>query len=392
MFISRDAEPKIVQLAQKFPVITIVGPRQSGKTTLSKEIFNTHAYVSLEDFDVRHFAQQDPRGFFQTYDNGSGILIDEIQHVPELLSYIQTMVDADHRPARFILTGSQNILVGDVITQTLAGRVAIVTLLPLSIHELKQANLLPHTSTELLLKGLYPRIYAHNIMPRDWYPNYIYTYLERDVRSIKLISDLSIFQRFVKLCAGRIGQLLNITSLANDCGISVATTKSWLSLLEASYFIFLLQPHHINFSKRLIKSPKLYFYDTGLACSLLDITSTEQLATHYLLGGLFESLVVSEFFKQRFNKGLAPQVYFWRDKMGNEIDCLLERESKLIPIEIKAGKTISGDYFKGLEYWNELAQLDASQGLVVYAGDQAQKRSYGQVVSWRNIPDLGMLS
>lgn len=268
--ISRLLQKKLEALAQKLPVVAILGPRQSGKTTLSRMVFGNYAYVSLENLDSRTFAQEDPRSFLDTYAK-EGVIFDEIQHVPLLLSYIQTWVDEWQKPGQFILTGSQNFLINEAITQTLAGRIAILNLLPLSVDELAAANLLPAQSEECMFLGGYPRIYAKEIAPEDWYPNYIQTYIERDVRQVKNVHDLAVFQRFLKLCAGRIGQLINFSSLANDCDVSLSTVKSWLSLLEQSFIIFLLRPHHANFSKRLVKTPKLYFVDTGLACTLLEI-------------------------------------------------------------------------------------------------------------------------
>ena len=258
---------------------------------------------------MREFAKTDPRGFLKTHVKEPGVILDEVQNVPELLSYIQTHVDESQKKGQFILTGSQNLLLSEHITQSLAGRVAIHTLLPLSISELKDQ--LPETPEEMIFKGSYARIYSDSVTPREWYPNYVRTYLERDVRQIKQIGDLSTFQRFLKLCAGRMGQLLNLSSLANDCGISVSTAKSWISVLEMSYIVFLLHPHHKNFSKRLIKMPKLYFYDTGVACSLLNIESPEHLTTHYLRGGLFESLIISDLIKNQYNVALEPSHYFW---------------------------------------------------------------------------------
>jgi predicted AAA+ superfamily ATPase len=379
---------RLVELAQKMPVIAIVGPRQSGKTTLAQATFKKHRYVSLEDLKNREFAHTDPRAFFQTYHNESGIILDEIQRVPELLSYIQVHVDEYKRPGYFILTGSQNFLVHEAITQTLAGRIAIFTLLPLSIAELKKARLLPGTIEECVVTGCYPRPYASHLAPRDWYPDYLRTYVERDVRSLRNVTDLTVFERFIGLCAGRIGQLLNVTSLANDCGVTVATAKSWLSLLEASYIIFLLQPYHKNVGKRLVKSPKLYFFDTGLACSALGIDTAEQVVTHYLRGGLVESLLIVEIYKHYYNLKLEPHIYFWRDKMGNEVDCVVASGGQLLPIEIKAGKTISSQYFDGLQYWYELHKASENNGVVLYAGDENQTRSAGRVVSWSSADTI----
>lgn len=390
--IKRDLSEVLIKYAQKFPVISLLGPRQSGKTTLIKKIFNNHRYVLLENPDEKEFAITDPRGFLKARRNEYGLILDEIQEAPQLLSYIQGIVDDENKPGSFIVTGSQNFAVNQAITQTLAGRTSMLTLLPFSIKELKNSGMLPYSPEEMILRGGYPRLYAQDFLPSEWYPSYITNYVERDVRQIVAIENLSTFQHFVRLCAGRIGQLLNLTSLGNDCGISHNTARSWLTLLEASYIVFLLQPHHKNFSKRLIKSPKLYFYDTGLACSLLKITSAEQLADHYLRGGLFESLIISEIIKNRYNRGRELNAYFWRDSQGHEIDCVLEEAHKLIPLEIKAGYTISSDYFKELQYWNALSGSSPKNNYVVYAGDENQQRAQGNVVSWNwvadNIPTL----
>jgi len=388
MYIKRTLAKKIKELSKKMPVISLVGPRQSGKSTLAKHVFPNHEYISLEELDNRSFAQTDPREFLATHGNKNGLIIDEIQHVPSLLSYIQTIVDAKDRPGYYVLTGSQNFLIGQAIVQTLAGRIGILTLLPLSIKELQDAKLLPEHINTLLFKGCYPRVWVKDLSPIDWYPTYIRTYVERDVRLIKNITDLSLFIKFIKLCAGRIGQLLNVSSLANDCDISVATVNSWLSLLQESYIIFLLQPHFKNFGKRLIKSPKIFFYDTGLACSLLAIESEKQLSTHYLRGGLFESLIISDLFKQRFNKGLPSNYYFWRDKHGHEVDCVAQRADTLIPIEIKAGSTIHSNFFTGLNYWNTLTGNDPKDGFLVYTGHKNQTRSQAQVLSWQSVYDI----
>ena len=386
--IPRKMHKKLLEAAQKMPVVAIIGPRQSGKTTLAQQAFPSHKYVSLEDLKNREFAQEDPYSFFQTYENEFGIILDEIQNVPSLLSYIQVHADKFKRPGYFVLTGSQNILVLEAITQTLAGRISIFTLLPLSITELKEANLLPDTIESCVFKGLYPRIYDQNLTPVEWYPDYILTYLERDVRSIRSITDLSVFKRFLGLCAGRIGQLLNITSLANDCGITLATAKSWLSVLEASYIIYLFQPFHINVGKRLVKSPKLYFYDPGLACSLLAIESEEQLMMHYLRGGLVESFLLTDLFKLRYNQKLPPNLYFWRDKVGHEIDCMFISGSTYIPIEIKASKTPSQHFFDNVAYWYELIKTTEYNGIVIYAGSENQQRKYGRLLSWQSIDEV----
>jgi len=381
--IKRKLSKELIYSATKFPAVAVLGPRQSGKTTLTKATFPKYTYISLENIDIREFAKTDPRGFLKKYENPHGIILDEIQNAPDILSYVQTYIDTHKKTGYFILTGSQNFLLNQAITQTLAGRISILTLLPLSIDELSQAKLISNNIEQNIFYGGYPRIYDENIPPTKWVPNYIRTYIERDVRQIQNVTDLTLFQTFIKLCAGRIGQLLNLTSLGNDCGISSGTAKKWLSLLEASYIVFLLQPHYKNFSKRLIKSPKIYFYDTGLACSLLGLTSSEQISTHYLRGNLFESYVLSECMKQYHNNGQIPPLYFWRDKHGHEIDCIIEQGDKLTPIEIKAGHTISKSYFANLSYWNKLSGNNPENSFVVYAGDDEQKRKNGHVLNWR---------
>ncbi len=383
MLIKRTMASDLIEVAKHFSVIAILGPRQAGKTTLAKTVFSNHTYTNLEDPAIRAFAESDPRGFFSEFRNDAGMIIDEFQHVPDLLSYIQLIVDEEQKPGYFILTGSQNFLMNERISQTLAGRISIQTLLPLSIYELKEAGLLPEKVNTLMYQGSYPSIYAKKVPPVRWYQAYIQTYLERDVRQLKHIENLSLFRRFVQLCAGRIGQVVNFTSLGNDCGISDVTVRRWLSILEASYIVYLLRPFHNNFSKRLIKSPKLYFYDTGVASSLLNITQ-EQLSMHYLRGNLFENLIITEFYKHSYNHGKTPSIYFWRDQTGHEVDCILDRSPYPKPIEIKASRTISKSFFQGLQYWNEVSGTDPANNVIVYAGDTNQKRSSGTIVSWKN--------
>jgi predicted AAA+ superfamily ATPase len=305
---------------------------------------------------------------------------------------MQGYVDKNNKPGMFIITGSQNFLLNEKITQTLAGRVAILTLLPLSVTELlsyeenKQKKV---SLDDLLFTGCYPRLYSDlNVSPVDLYPAYIKTYVEKDVRQIRNVEDLVTFQRFIGLCAGRIGQILNIASLASDCGISVPTAKAWISILAASYIIFLLQPHYKNFNKRLIKSPKLYFYDSGLACSILKIESKDQLINYYGRGCLFESFIISELQKQRYNIGREPNLYFWRDKTGHEVDCIIEKAMELIPVDIKSGKTISSDFFDGIDYWCELSGNKPEASFLIYGGDEDQKRSKGNVLGWRSVDKI----
>lgn len=384
--VKRALSVKLKELVSKFPVVSIVGPRQSGKTTLVQNTFPGWEYVTLEDLDTREFALRDPRGFLATYSKSA--IIDEVQRAPGLFSYIQTASDRKKKTGQFILTGSQNILLQENISQTLAGRVAILRLLPFSLDELRNTGYAPNSPDEYLFKGSYPRIYDKKINPVDWYPNYIQTYVERDVRLIKNISDLNAFQKFIKLCAGRIGQVLNLSSLGNDCGITHNTAKAWISILESAYIIFLLRPYYKNFNKRLIKMPKLYFYDTGLACSLLGIQNKQQLTTHYLSGSIFESFALSEIIKHRFNKGLEPHCYYWRDRTGNEVDCIVEIPGSLLQIEIKSSKTIANDFFNGLRYLNKVAGKVSGSSYLVYKGEENQKRSFAEVISWRNVSSV----
>jgi hypothetical protein len=377
--INRTLTPKIIALAQKFQVITLTGPRQSGKTTLVRAAFPALPYVSLEEPDIRQIALTDPRGFLSNYP--AGAILDEIQNTPELFSYIQTIVDED-RKTQFILTGSSNFLLMEKISQTLAGRTAVLHLLPFSFAELGPGEG-PYES--LIFKGLYPRIYDRDLAPTDFYPAYIQTYIERDVRLMKNIGDINAFIRFTQLCAGRIGQLVNITGLANDAGISSNTAKAWLSILESSYILYRLQPYHRNFNKRLVKSPKLYFYDTGVACSLLGIREEGQVNLHYLKGALFENLIINEFIKRNFNRGDYHQPYFWQDSNGKEIDCLLVEGEKIIPVEIKSGKTITDSYFDNLKFWRQIDNTPGEQAFVVYGGEQSLQISAGSLISWRHL-------
>jgi hypothetical protein len=382
--IERTLASKVTSLAQKFQVITLTGPRQSGKTTLVRATFPDLPYVSLEEPDIRQIALTDPRGFLSNYPNG--VILDEIQNTPELFSYIQRIVD-ENRQIQFILTGSSNFLLMEKISQTLAGRTAVLHLLPFSLQELE---LLADSYENLIFKGQYPRIYDRTIPPPDFYPSYIQTYVDRDVRMIKNIGDINAFIQFTQLCAGRIGQPLNYASLANDAGISPNTAKSWLSILESSYILYRLQPYHRNFNKRLVKSPKLYFYDTGVACSLLGIREQEQVNLHYMKGSLFENFILNEFIKRSFNRGENRLPYYWQDNHGKEIDCLLVNGERVIAVEIKSGKTMSTSYFENLIYWRSLTALPESQQYVVYGGDQSIQTGAGILISWKDldrIPD-----
>ena len=388
MLIQRTIQTDLIRLAGQYPVVTIVGPRQSGKSTLTRMSFPDKPYVSLEQLSLRDFALSDPVGFLDTHAR-EGAILDEIQRVPSLLSEIQVRVDA--RPelkGAYILTGSHQLLLMESVTQSLAGRTAILKLLPLSLSERTEFVGIPSDVPHLLFNGFYPRIFADNLDPVEALSFYITTYVERDVREIMAIKDLAAFSRFLKLCAGRTGQILNASSLAVDAGINHNTARSWLSLLEASFIITLLQPHFNNFNKRLIKAPKLYFWDVGLACHLLGIERAEQVASHPLVGSLFETFVVTELMKQRLNRVREPRLYYWRDNAGHEVDLLHESGDAIIPIEIKSGATVPRDAWKGIEYYRSLNQK-ATPGVVVYGGSEQQDRSSGlRIISFSQIGDL----
>lgn len=382
--IQRSIAAKINALREKFPVVTLTGARQTGKTTLLKSLYSDLPYVNLEDIDNRNLASTDPRGFLSNFPKGA--VIDEVQQVPTLFSYIQQIVDS--KQIHFALSGSQNFQLLQNITQSLAGRTAIFNLLPLSYIELSDGKYTFDSYEDIVFKGGYPRLYDKSIEPIDFYPNYISTYIERDVRQIKNIDNLTSFALFVQLCAGRCGQLINFQSLATDAGISPNTAKAWLSVLEASYIIYLHKPHYKNFNKRLVKSPKLYFYDTGLACSLLQIHSKEQLNTHYLKGNLFENYVVNECMKGYFNRGIKPPLYFWQSNSQKEIDMLVDTGMALLPFEIKSSKTRNPHLLDNLHYWKKLNDTSVQYLNVIYGGDEDVKTSDGNFISWRNIPLL----
>lgn len=388
MFFKRDLS-KVLARYSKFPVVSILGPRQSGKTTLARNHFKKHAYVNLENPEFRLFAQEDPNRFLREYENKHGIIIDEFQHVPQLLSYIQVAVDEKKRPGYFVLTGSQNFLMNQSISQSLAGRVGILILLPFSLHELKEHKLIKDINTTLL-HGSYPRLYEGKIAAIDFYPSYIHTYLERDVRQIANVGDILIFQKLMRLCAARVGQLLNIADLATNLGVDQRKVKEWISVLETSYILFLLKPHFQNFNKRLTKTPKLYFYDTGLACSLLDIKTVEALAFSPYRGSLFESMIISDFQKQYYNAGISnPSTYFWRDQNGRiEVDCIIDRGDALFPIEIKSGETISPSFFSSLSEWNKMAHSQPERATIIYGGNKSQSRVNGRAISWLQATQL----
>lgn len=378
----RFIENELRELATGYPVVTVIGPRQSGKTTLVMFVFKDKPYVNLEQVDVQHMAKDDPRGFLEKYPNGA--ILDEIQRAPELLSYIQVIVDKKDQKGMFVLTGSHQMELDEAISQSLTGRTALLTLLPLSLAEL-MANGIDQDLDESLLNGGYPRIYKDKLDPTRAYRSYFQTYVERDLRQLIHIRDLSQFQRFMKICVGRIGQLLNLESIAGDVGISANTVKEWLSILEASYIVIRLQPYFENFGKRAIKAPKLYFTDVGLATYLLGIENRDQLVRDPLRGSLVENLVVLELIKGRQNQGLDPQLYFYRDAHQNEVDLIYQKGRELIPIEVKAGRTFHREYLKNLDFFQTLAGERCPGGFLVYSGDEEQKIKNHRVINYRSL-------
>jgi uncharacterized protein len=385
--IQRIATKKLIDLARKFKSVAVTGARQTGKTTLVKEVFKDKPYVSLENPDTRNFALEDPRGFLSSYPKGA--ILDEIQRAPDLFSYLQEILDNTTKKGLFILTGSNNFLLQESISQTLAGRIGTLNLLPFSIEELGNAEQLPKDDNELMIKGFYPPIYDQDIPPSDWCPNYVRNYIEKEVRQIKSITDLIVFERFIRLLAGRTGQELNNSALAVETGVDMKTVQSWISILESSFIIYLLKPHHKNFNKTIIKRPKLYFYDCALVCYLLRISDTNQLSTHPQRGAIFETMVVTEMIKQRTNAGMDINLYYWRDKSGHEIDVIIENGNTRIPVEIKSGKTISNDFFKNLHFW--LALSGEKKSYLLYGGEEHQKRSDGkECMNWRQLTELSL--
>ncbi|MCD6090922.1 MAG: ATP-binding protein [Bacteroidales bacterium] len=381
--IRREASVELLKLAAQFKAVAVIGPRQSGKTTLVRHTFGHKPYVSMENPDTRQFAIEDPRGFLHQFPNGA--ILDEAQRVPHLFSYLQQILDEHNESGLFIITGSNNFLLQENISQSLAGRIAYLNLLPFSLNELADTG--NWGLNELLFKGAYPPIYDQAVETNNWYNNYIRTYIERDVRQLKNIKDLYTFERFIKLCAGRIGQLLNMSNLAIETGVDHKTISSWIGILESSFIIYRLQPHHRNFNKRIVKMPKLYFYDTGLASALLGIQNEQQMDINPYRGSLFENFVITELIKTSFNKAKQSNIYFWRDNTGHEIDAVIEHANELLPIEIKSGKTITSDYFKGLFFWNKLSKQNG--GAIVYGGNSFQKRSNGiSIFPWNRIGEL----
>lgn len=369
--------------AKKYPILALTGPRQSGKTTFLKTQFPNYSYVNLENTDIRKFAIDDPNGFLKELDEP--VILDEVQRVPELFSYLQTKVDEDKTMGQFILSGSQNFHLMHRISQSLSGRVALFKLLPFDLKEMESAGWLSNDYAVNLQKGFYPAIYDRGIPSRVFYSNYVQTYVERDLSELIKVKDLSVFRKFITLCAGRAGQLLNLNSLANDCGISQPTAKSWLSVLETSYIVYQLQPYFANFNKRITKSTKLYFYDTGLLCHLLKIKDAEGVKLSSDKGRLFENFVVTEYIKQNYHQNLMQDFWFWRDADGHEIDLIRQDSEKLNLIEIKATETIMPDMFKGFQYFEKLKPELVESKTLVHTGLFNQTRSAGTVQSWKGI-------
>ncbi len=385
MLVRRDLAPRLERAARAAPSVTLTGPRQSGKTTLCRAVFPDHPHVSLEDPDVRAFAADDPRGFLAQFPRGA--VMDEVQRLPDILSYLQGIIDSDPAPGRWILTGSHNLSLLESVSQSLAGRTTVLNLLPLARSEVVRFDEHPRSLEESLFCGGYPRILDRGLAPSDWLGSYVATYIERDVRLISGIADLDAFQRFVQFCAGRTAQLLNYSSLANDCGVSQPTAKAWFSLLEASFVAFPLPAFHATLRKRLVKMPKLHFYDTGLVCWLLGIRAPEQLRTHPLRGAIFETWAVSEILKHRTNRGLTAGLSHYRERSGTEVDLVVERPSGTVLVEAKSAATPSSSLLdSAVRTRDRLAETQtAREALAVYGGDENQRRSSGSLVSWRRL-------
>lgn len=382
---TRSLTTYIQELATKYPVVTLVGPRQSGKTTLVKSAFPNKPYVNMEDSDNRSLATLDPKSFMEQYPEGA--ILDEVQRTPNLLSYIQVKVDETDKKGMFIITGSHQAALHSAVSQSLAGRTSILRLLPLSLKEMRNSNIEDQLET-VILKGGYPKIYKENLPISNAYSSYFQTYVERDVRQILQVKDIILFERFIKLIASRIGQLINYSSLACDVGVSAVTIREWIAVLEATYIIFRLEPYFENFGKRLIKSPKIYFTDTGLACYLLGIDTVEQLIKDSLYGNIFENWVIVELMKARYNQAKDPRLYFYRDITGKEVDLLFQQGSRIIPIEIKSSKTFSSSFLNGLKYFHEQSPQKAEGGVVIYGGIKSQKIEKFQLFTAENCSQL----
>ncbi|PQJ75550.1 AAA family ATPase [Polaribacter gangjinensis] len=383
MSVNRKIKHEMDIYKNKYPILALTGPRQSGKTTFLKSYFSDYEYVNLENLDIRKFAIDDPNGFLKQYNNY--VIFDEAQRVPELFSYLQTKVDEDKIMGQYILSGSQNFHLMQNITQSLAGRVALFKLLPFDVSEMQEANWLDDDFAVNLQKGFYPAIYDRVISSKVFYSNYIQTYVERDLSELINVKDLKQFRNFISLCAARVGQLLNLNSLANECGITQPTAKSWISVLESSYIVYQLQPYFSNFNKRVTKTSKLYFYDTGLLCFLLKINDAETVKLSSLKGSLFENYVINEFIKKNYHNNLLLDFWFWRDAVGHEVDLIWQNSELLNLVEIKASETIMPHMFKGLTYFEKLKPSLVKSKTIVHTGLFNQERTLGNVTSWKEI-------
>lgn len=382
-YIPREISGCIRETMKMYPVVTLTGPRQSGKSTLLKHLFPEFAYVSMEDPDIRAIVLNDPRRFLETY--SENVIIDEAQKTPEIFSYLQTHVDKTDKTGMYILSGSHNFLLLQNLSQSLAGRTAVLNLLPLTRKELNASNLLDSDIDCQIHKGFYPRIYNKNIPPERYYSDYVQTYVERDVRDVLRVADLNKFIRFLRLIACRIGQLINLTSLATEAGMATSTVENWLSVLEASFICYRLEPYFNNFNKRITKSPKLYFYDTGLASYLIGLNTAEEVGTSYLRGQLFENLVINQFLKDCLNRGKRPELSFWRDSQGNEVDLLVGTGENIQAYEIKSGATFSSTYFKGLKYWSKISGTSTDRLNVIYTGETTLETTEGKLLSFPHL-------
>ncbi len=381
MLIARQISSSLLELGKYYPIVYLGGPRQAGKTTLLMKLYPHLPYANLEDPELRLLAEQDPRRFLKDFQNGA--VLDEVQRVPELFSYLQVMVDAD-KQLKFVLSGSQNFLLMEKITQSLAGRVGILNLFPLGYSEMMDTPFAPPELEAFVWQGGFPGLHEQGIPPSIFFNNYIQTYLERDVRLLKNVGDLTVFNRFLRLCAGRVGQPLNLSSLATDLSLSVNTVKAWFSVLEASYMIFYLTPFHNNFNKRIIKTPKFYFFDTGLLCHLLGIGSTKQLETHPAFGNIVENAIIADLYKKRTHAGKRPVFWFWQDQHGNEVDLLIEEDGLLKAIEIKSSQTFNTRLLSGLAKWTQLSGNQPNHNFLVYAGSQKMGLELGALLPWRS--------
>ena len=388
--IRRHLQHKLRSLARKFPLVTLMGPRQSGKTTLCRATFPAKAYVSLEDPDTREYALKDPRGFLA--DHAKGAILDEVQRAPGLLSYLQTDIDRRPTRGRFILTGSANLALLESVTQSLAGRTALLTLLPLGLDEVRRFGRRDDSLYGLLWRGSYPAVYDRELPPNDWYAAYVGTYVERDVRQMVNVGNLLSFQTFLKMCAARAGQLLNLSALGADCGISHVTARAWVSILEASFLVHRLPPFHSHLNTRLIKAPKLHFFDSGIVCYLLGIRDPQQLRNHPLRGAIFETWAVSEIAKARLHRGLPTNLCFYRDRKGLEVDAVVEAARELIAVETKSGQTVASDFFSSLDAFAQLIataeRASPMKRILVYGGSELQHRGRATVLPWSMIDRL----